>query len=324
MAIFLSILSGLLAFFAKSYFVCGFGSIVLSYWFIHKDKKMALLYLSLSSFLLITAILIMNHITNGLYYLFTFEMQSAVLSYSLNFLVKNNLKPLIFSHLPIFILILYNISKGSFNYKRYGVFFIQLLIGLPFISTLLLNRGGGAYYWYVIIPFLIVIGCDLIYLEYKRMSNQKILISVLLMMIIIMLYKTVYRDTIKNEFVIPSSELAQEWEPLQQLIRNTKGKVMNSNETAILNIHAGKKLYAEGMGYLASKNYLQNKYNYSFIDIENEIAQKRYALIINPEDGLKPYVMKYYKLYKTYIVIGQFGRWKLKINVFVPKANEDV
>jgi hypothetical protein len=313
-----SLLTGLMAFFTKSYFVCGFGSIVLSYLFVHRDKKMALLYFIYSSVSLISSILIINFVTNGLYYLFTFEMQSAILSYSIIFLFENNFKPLIFSHLPVFFLIIYNIFRGSFDYNRYGVFFIQLIIGLPFISILLLNIGGAAYYWYVIIPVLIVIGCDLLFLESRRF-NHNIIIPVLLAFISILIFKTIYKDTLKSEFIIPSVELSSKWDILQELVNNTDGHVMNSNQTAILNIHAGKDLFSEGAGYLTYKNYLENKHNYSFIDIKKEIALKNYALIINPEKGLKLHVMKYYNLHKTFIVPGQFGRWQLKINVFTPK-----
>jgi hypothetical protein len=318
MAILLSLVTGILAFFTKTYFVFGFGSIVLSYWFIHKDRKTALSYLILSGVSLVTTVLIFNHFTNGLYYLFTFEMQTLWTGYSLSFLLDINIKSLMFFYLPLFALIMRALLRRTLDYRRYGVFLSHLLIGLPLSIFLSLNVGGGPYYWYTIIPVIIVIGCDLMYLEITT-SNHKIIVPVLLATILIMIYSVGYKDIIKKEFVIPSSELANEWKPLQELVKKTKGRVMNSNETTILNIKAGKDLFVEGMGYKVNRDYLIGKHNYSFVNIYNEIELKKYNLIINPEVGLKNHVMKHYELYKTYMVAGQFGRGKMKINVFTPK-----
>ena len=75
-AIFFCLMTGIIAFFAKVYFVCGFAGIVLSYWIIHKNRKYAISFLILGGGLLIAAVVIANYLTNGLYYLITFEMES--------------------------------------------------------------------------------------------------------------------------------------------------------------------------------------------------------------------------------------------------------
>lgn len=315
-AIFLSLLIGILGFLTKIYFVCGFGGIVLSYWFVHKDKKMAMLYSFFGFVLIITTVLIINYMTDGIYYLFTFEIISHWVVYSFDWLF-DNLKELILYYFPIITLICYSVLKGSFNYKRYGVFFTHLLIGLPLFSFLLLNPGGCQFYWYSIVPSLIIIGCDLIYMGNKT-SRHKVLVPVLLAIILIMTFKVGYKDILRHKLVIPSSSLAHKWEPLDNLVKDTKGHIMNDAATTILNIRAGKELYSEGLGYIQSKNYLVEKYNYSFVDINKEIAQHKFALIINPEE--KAEVEKYYKLYKTYFVPCYLGQWRFKIDVFAPKV----
>ena len=132
-AIFFCLMTGIIAFFAKVYFVCGFAGIVLSYWIIHKNRKYAISFLILGGGLLIAAVVIANYLTNGLYYLITFEMESYQPSSSFLFLLKM-MQPLVFYYLPVIALIIYAILKKSFRYERYGVFFTHLLIGLPFTS----------------------------------------------------------------------------------------------------------------------------------------------------------------------------------------------
>ncbi|MFC1488211.1 hypothetical protein ACFL6B_00015 [Thermodesulfobacteriota bacterium] len=322
-AIIFSLLIGILAFFTKIYFVCGFGGIVLSYWFIHRDKKMALAYLICSSGLLIAAFLIANHITNGLYYLFTFELRSQYTKLSFSYLLQN-LKSLLSYYFPLFALIVYALIKGSFNYHRYGVLFVHLLIGFPLFAFLLLNTGSSFYYWYSILPSLIIIGCDLIYLEIRN-SNCKLLMPVLLFIVLIMVNRVVYRDFIRGKLVTPSPELSRKWEPLEKMVKNAKGRVMNDDVTAILNIRAGKELYSEGQSYLKLKGQLRNKYNYSFTDLTKDIGQQKFALIINPkekEPEEKEVIEKYYKLLNTYYFPMNIEQYKYKVEVFVPKFKD--
>jgi hypothetical protein len=320
-AVALSLLTGLAAFFTKIYFVSGFCSIVLSYWFTHRDKKMAISYLIYSSSLLIMSVLIMNYVTDGIYYLFTFRIGPMWTRNSLDFLLNVNLKSLIFFYAPLFVLILHAVLRKSLDYKRYGVFFTHLLLGFPLTSYLCLNVGGGPYYWYTILPVLIIIGCDLIYQESKKPISN-IIAPALLIILFLMIFKAGYKDILMNDLVIPSPELAQRWKPLQDLVRSAKNDVMNDDSTAILNIHAGKELFSDGLGYSRNRDYLKNKHNYSFIDISKKIAQKNYDYILNPEDALESDVMKHYILFKTFFVPAQFGRWNYKINVFIPKNDE--
>ncbi len=319
-AVFLTLLIGVLAFFTKVYFVYGFGSIVLSYWFVHKDKKMALSYLSYSSVLIIAAVLIINYVTNGIYHLFTFDLMHYWTEYSLGH-VFINLRALLNYYFPIFALIIYALLGGSFNFRRYGIFFIHLLISLPLFSFFLLNPGGNLFYWYPVITVLVLIGSDLIYTE-SKVQNNRFLILILLAVAYLMVYKVGYEDIILKRFVVPSAQLAQKWEPIDELVKGTEGHVMNNYATAILNIRAGKKLYTEVMRPLKNINYLKNRYNYSFVDIKKEVAQKKFALIINPEKALIPAVEKYYKPYKTYVIPVNFGHWlKYPVRIYVPRDN---
>ncbi len=314
----LSLVTGIMGFFAKIYLVFGFGSIVLNYWFIQKDRKMAFIYLLLGSTVLGTSILIANHLTNNIYFMLTFELQPYWLIYSFHFL-SGMLKPLLFYFSPLFAIVIFASYKGFIDYKRYGVFFTHLLLGFPLTSFLLLNTGAGTYYWYSIVPVLIIISCDLIYLESKK-EHSRIILPVLIAMIMLIVVRVGYMDIIKDKFTIPTAALAQNWKPLEELIKNTPVPIMNDDGTAILNILAGKKLYQEGIGLMNPEITMHDEYGYSFIDIKKVVAQKKYALIISPHPNLKDEVNKHYNLYKTYNVVTQFGNEKHKIGVFVPKT----
>ena len=128
-----------------------------------------------------------------------------------------------------------------------------------------------------------------------------------------------YKGAIKHEYIVPSAELAAKWKPLDELIKNTKGRVMNDDGTVILNILAGKELYEEGNGKMEPEKFLTEKYNYSFIDINKEIALKKYSLIINPNYKIEATVKEFYRLYNTYPVVEHFGILKRNIRVYIPK-----
>jgi len=317
-----TLIAGMLGFFSKAYFVSGFGAIVLNYWFIHRDKKMALSYLLYGSAAIIISILAADYITGGLYSLFTFKIMAgwASNSYSFAYLLSK-LKELVSYFLPILVLIPYCMLTKSFDYKRYGPFFTHLVVGLPLFAFLLGNPGAGNYYWYCVIPALIVVGCDLI--KKSRPGNFKVIIPLLLALILIMGNRG-YRDLVRNKLVIPSSELAGEWTPVAELVAAAKGPVMNDDATAILNIHEGKTLFMEGLGYFQSRDYLVRRHGYSFIDVNEQVAQQKFSLIINPQKEIETEVLKYYKPIGSYSVSHQFGDHRHSLDLFVPKTIADL
>ena len=318
LAIGIGITLGLLAFFTKVYFACGFGSVVLSYWFIHKDRRAAITYALTTALLLGASFLIFNTITGNLYKIFSFElMRSWVTEFSFNWMFSN-IKGLASYYLPLFFLIIYNITKKRFDWCRYGVYLTHLLLCFPIMAFFLLNRGGGFYYWFSVVIVLLIIGCDQLSAEYRDPKSQ-VIVPVLIMILMVMFIRVGIRDTLKNKLVFPSASLAAKWLPLEEKITRTDGLILNNDLTTILNIRAGRKLFMDGLGYSRNASYLAKHYNFSFPDLNEAVAAKTFAMIINPEEAITAEVAKHYHLTESYTVPDYLGKNWTELNVFVPK-----
>jgi len=140
-------------------------------------------------------------------------------------------------------------------------------------------------------------------------------VVILILLFIVMTNKVVYRDILKNGMIFPSVSLAMQWKPVDDLIARTEGQIINDDATTTIALKAGKKLHMEGLGYLNIKNGLARELDYKFSDIDAEIANRKYALIINPEN--EPYVRQYYHLAEIYNVPIQFGKSR-QLKIYVP------
>lgn len=310
--IFASLLLIILCFFTKVYFALGLLVVPLSYWFFYRDRRSAFFYIISGTFLLSLSVAIAHFVTDGFYTLFTFKLMSQWVTYSLVHLFVT-MKALIAYFFPLFVLILYSIIKKDFRYDALNVFWIQIIIGIPVFMFFLLNTGGETFYWYCIIPALTLAGMDVLHRECLD-KKSPIAVVILILLFFVMANKIVYRD-ISNGMIFPSATLAMQWKPVDDWVSRTEGQIINDDATTTIALKAGKKLHMEGIGYLNIKNGLARELDYKFRDIDAEIANRNYALIINPEN--EPYVRQYYRLAEVYNVPIQFGKSQ-HLKIYVP------
>ena len=314
-AIIISLLLIVLSFFTKVYFAMGLMFVPVSYWFFYRDRRTALCYFFSGAVLLFASMGIANHLTNGLYHFFTFELMSKWVTYSLDHLLEM-FKSLLAYFFPLFVLILYALIKKDFRYDALNVFWIQIVIGIPIFMFLLLNAGAETYYWYGIIPALTLVGMDVLYRECMK-EKSPLAVTMLIFLFIIMANKIVYSDMIQGKMIFPSEHLSRQWQPVDDLFAHTKGHVINDNATTTCALRAGKRLYMEGLGYRKLKDSIAKQLNYTFRDTDSEIANQAYTLIINPEN--ESYVKQYYCLDHTYTVPLQLGK-AYHLKIYAPKA----
>jgi len=308
-----SLLLTILAFFTKTYFALGLMLIPLNYWFFHRNRRMAILYLISGSALLVASVAVAQRLTGGLYYLFTFELMSQWVTYSFVHLLET-MKGLFVYFLPLFALIVYAILKKEFRYRVLNVFWIHILVGIPIFMFFLLNTGAETYYWYAVIPALTVVGVDVLYKECQK-EKSPFAVAMLVLLFCLMTNKMIISETIKDGMVFPSQKLAAQWQPVVAEFDRNTDQILNDDATAILAIRAGKRLHREGLGYLNIKNAMEKKLHYKFRDIDAEIASRNYSLIINPEN--ESYVKQYYRLDRVHHVPLQLGK-SYSLKMYVP------
>ena len=308
-----SLLLTILAFFTKTYFALGLMLIPLNYWFFHRNRRMAILYLISGSALLVASVAVAQRLTGGLYYLFTFELMSQWVTYSFVHLLET-MKGLFVYFLPLFALIVYAILKKEFRYRVLNVFWIHILVGIPIFMFFLLNTGAETYYWYAVIPALTVVGVDVLYKECQK-EKSPFAVAMLVLLFCLMTNKMIISETVKDGMVFPSQKLAAQWQPVVAEFDRNTDQILNDDATAILAIHAGKRPYRVGLGYLNIKNAMEKKLHYIFRDIDAEIASRNYSLIINPEN--ESYVKQYYRLDRVHHVPLQLGK-SYSLKMYVP------
>ncbi|MDD3534219.1 MAG: hypothetical protein PHR27_09375 [Candidatus Cloacimonetes bacterium] len=309
-----SLLLTILAFFTKTYFALGLMLIPLNYWFFHRNRRMAILYLISGSALLVASVAAAQRLTGGLYYLFTFKLMSQWVTYSFVHLLETT-KGLFVYFLPLFALIVYAILKKEFRYRVLNVFWIHILVGIPIFMFFLLNTGAETYYWYAVIPALTVVGVDVLYKECQK-EKSPFAVAMLVLLFCLMTNKMIISETIKDGMVFPSEKLASQWQPVVAEFDRNTDQILNDDATAILAIRAGKRLHREGLGYLNIKNAMEKELYYKFRDIDAEIASRNYSLIINPEN--ESYVKQYYRLDRVYHVPIQLGECAWSLKMYVP------
>lgn len=309
-----SLLLTILAFFTKTYFALGLMLIPLNYWFFHRNRRMAILYLISGSALLVASVAAAQRLTGGLYYLFTFELMSQWVTYSFVHLLETT-KGLFVYFLPLFALIVYAIFKKEFRYRVLNVFWIHILVGIPIFMFFLLNTGAETYYWYAVIPSLTVVGVDVLHKECQK-DKSPFAVAMLVLLFCLMTNKMIISETIKDGMVFPSEKLASQWQPVVAEFDRNTDQILNDDATAILAIRAGKRLHREGLGYLNIKNAMEKELYYKFRDIDAEIASRNYSLIINPEN--ESYVKQYYRLDRVYHVPIQLGECAWPLKMYVP------
>jgi hypothetical protein len=312
-AIYLSLLMIILAFFTKVYFVLGLLLIPLSYWIFHRDRMTAFWYFFSGAILLAASIAIANLMTGGLYHLFTFVLMSKWVTYSLEHLL-HSLKGLLVHFLPLFVLIIYSVMKRDFRYRELNVFWLQIIIGIPLFMGLLLNTGAETYYWYSVIPVLTIAGLDVLNRELRKEKSMVAMVC-LVLLFCFMANKMVYSEMIRSKMIFPSDKLAEQWKPVADVFNHVEGSILTDDATVVLAIQTGKPLHREGLGYMNLRDGIMDALNYKFRDIDAEIANHMYALIINPEN--ESYVKKQsYRLDRVYNVPLQFGKpYPLKMYV---------
>lgn len=308
-----SLLLTMLAFFTKTYFALGLMLIPLNYWFFHRDRRMAVLYMISGSALLLASVAAAQWLTGGLYYLFTFELMSQWVTYSFVHLLET-IKGLTVYFLPLFALIVYAIVKKEFRYGVLNVFWIHILVGIPIFMFFLLNTGAETYYWYAVIPALTLAGIDVLHKECQK-EKSWFAVAMLVLLFSLMTNKMIISETIKDGMVFPSKELAAQWQPMVAEFDRRADRILNDDATAMLAIHAGKEPYRVGLGYLNIKNTLEKIFHYKFRDIDAEIANCSYSLIINPEN--ESYVKQYYRLDRVHPVPVQLGK-SYVLKMYVP------
>ncbi len=308
-----SLLLIVLAFFTKTYFALGLMLIPLNYWFFHRNRQMAILYLISGSTLLVASVAVAQWLTGGLYYFFTFELMSQWVTYSFVHLLET-MKGLFVYFLPLFALIVYAILKKEFRYRILNVFWIHILVGIPIFMFFLLNTGAETYYWYAVIPALTVVGVDVLHKECQK-EKSPFAVAMLALLFCLMTNKMIISETVKDGMVFPSQKLAAQWQPVVAEFDRNTDQILNDDATAILAIHAGKRPYRVGLGYLNIKNAMEKKLHYIFRDIDAEIASRNYLLIINPEN--ESYVKQYYRLDRVHHVPLQLGK-SYSLKMYVP------
>ncbi len=313
MAILAGLLLILLAFFTKVYFVLGLLFVPLNYWIFHRDRRMAVLYFLAGTTLLFVSVAAINIQTKGLYHLFTFVLLSKWVTYSLEHLL-DALTGLLKYFLPFFILILYSVIKRDFRYREINIFWIAITVGIPIFSFLLLNTGAETYYWYAVIPALTVAGFDVLNRELNR-EKSPVGVAMLLLLFCLMTNKMIISETIKNGMFFPSDQLAAKWKPIANIFERVQDPILTDDATAVLAIQTGKRLHREGLGYLNIKNGIAETLHFKFRDIDEEIAKRNFALIINPEN--ESLVEKFYCLDQVYEVPVQLGK-AYSLKMFLP------
>jgi hypothetical protein len=304
----------ILAFFTKTYFALGLMLIPLNYWFFHRNRRMAVLYLLSGSALLLASIAAAQSLTGGLYYLFTFKLMSEWVTYSFVHLLET-MRGLFVYFLPLFALIVYAIVRKEFRYGVLNVFWIYILAGIPIFMFFLLNTGAETYYWYAVIPALTLAGVDVLHKECQK-EKSWFAVAMLVLLFSLMTNKMIISETIKDGMVFPSEKLAVQWQPVVAEFDRNADRILNDDATAILAIRAGKEPYRVGLGYLNIKNTLEKRFGYKFKDINAEIANREYALIINPEN--ESYVQQYYRFDRIDHVPVQLGK-TYSLKMYVPQ-----
>ena len=304
----------ILAFFTKTYFALGLMLIPLNYWFFHRNRRMAVLYLISGLVLLLASIAAAQSLTGGLYYLFTFKLMSEWVTYSFVHLFEA-MKGLSVYFLPLFALIVYAIVKKKFRYGVLNVFWIHILVGIPIFMFFLLNTGAETYYWYAVIPALTLAGVDVLHKECQK-EKSWFAVAMLVLLFSLMTNKMIISETIKDGMVFPSEKLAVQWQPVVAEFDRNADRILNDDATAILAIRAGKEPYRVGLGYLNIKNTLEKRFGYKFKDINAEIANREHALIVNPEN--ESYVQQYYRFDRIDHVPVQLGK-TYSLKMYVPQ-----
>ncbi|HOC61466.1 MAG TPA: hypothetical protein PKN70_16020, partial [Smithellaceae bacterium] len=251
--------------------------------------------------------------TGGLYYLFTFELMSQWVTYSFIHLLET-MRGLFVYFLPLFALIVYAIVRKEFRYGVLNVFWIYILAGIPIFMFFLLNTGAETYYWYAVIPALTLAGVDVLHKECQK-EKSWFAVAMLVLLFSLMTNKMIISETIKDGMVFPSEKLAMQWQPVVAEFDRSAGRILNDDATAILAIRAGGRLHREGLGYFNIKNAMEKKLHYKFRDIDAEIANCNYSLIINPEN--ESYVKQYYRLDRVHPVPVQLGK-SYALKMYVP------
>lgn len=312
-----SILLIILAFFTKIYFALGLMLIPLNYWFFHQDRKAALLYLFSGSALLLACAALANHLTKGLYWLFTFELMSQWVTYSFSHLL-GNVRELFAYYFPLFLLIIYSIAKKDFRFRTLNILWLQIIIGIPVFMFFLLNTGGTIFYWFTVIPALTLAGIDVLHRECQK-EKPMMAAAMLILLFCVMANRMCYLETMRGKMIFPSETLAAQWQPFTDYFNRIQGPMITDDMTATLALRAGRRLYSEGLGYLNIKNGMAEKLNFKFRNIDAEIARRDYAVIINPEN--EQYVKQYYRLDRVYHVPIQLGEYAWPLKIYTPDSS---
>ncbi|HPH56209.1 MAG TPA: hypothetical protein PLL41_10070, partial [Smithella sp.] len=191
---------------------------------------------------------------------------------------------------------------------------IHILVGIPIFMFFLLNTGAETYYWYAVIPALTLAGIDVLHKECQK-EKSWFAVAMLVLLFSLMTNKMIISETIKDGMVFPSEKLAMQWQPVVAEFDRSAGRILNDDATAILAIRAGGRLHREGLGYFNIKNAMEKKLHYKFRDIDAEIANCNYSLIINPEN--ESYVKQYYRLDRVHPVPVQLGK-SYALKMYVP------
>jgi hypothetical protein len=310
-AVIVAVLLLVAAFFTKVYFVLGAPSIFLSYALVHRDRGWTLRFAGLFASVFATALAVVLMWTHGLYWVFTFQMLSILIEHStplgLAYLVG-----FLLIYLPSWLLLAGALFQKRLDVRRYNVFFVHVLVATPATAMLLTNTGGASFYWYLVLPALMVVSVHLLDQE-TREDGSRLGLTMLTLTLVALIAAH------RHGGIEPSQALARRWAPLRDKVAGADGPVMNSNLTAIVNIATGKKMYAEPVGFARNAAWLHDRYGYRFADPSQRIRERYYALLLDPEStaGLDDH----YVLAEDLELPGQFGS-PTRVRVYEPRRRQ--